>query len=354
MNSLRMMISILLLSAGLAAVAAEPPKTAAAPRLNTIPGAIQVEQLGELVDRAAALLPVGRSNRMPLPPDVSDPALREAVLQLWLDRIAADPLLSDIERTTLQGLIDYSPSVWIEHHEAGGHAMPAFAVAMRARALLDFDQRAREANWLAERPGALLAQLQSAPGDDALAVAQLAIERLTPKQRRELAAQLIQQPASRARDRAALTLARLSAEHEPLLTWGVAHAGLSEARQALQLAIELSSPELPELVKQAAARPELGGLVVEAHVLAGAAVETLWTWLDDPELGADASRVLAARPGLAAEVEARIGTAPPRARLRMLLALKLSKSADARALLAQLADAEWLQPAQREVLRQWQ
>lgn len=347
---------VLVLSTGfLPAVAAEPADMAPAPKIDAVVGMVAAEDLRDLIERARSMLPGEPGGRRVVPPAIADPALREAVLHLWLDRIAADPVLNDAERAALHGLIERTPKVWIEHHEAGGRAMPAFAVASRARALLEFDRRWHEAGRLAEHPDVLLAELRSAPDRDRIRIAEIAIERLSSVQRRELAARLPDEPASRARDRAALKLARVSAEHESLLTWLVVNAGPVEARQALQFAVEVSSPELPELAAVASARPELGGLVVEAHDRSGAPIALLWGWLDDPDLGADAARVLAERvPGLAAEVRARIDTALPRARLRMLLALRLAGDAEARAFLSELADADWLQPDQRRVLQQWQ
>jgi hypothetical protein len=346
---------VLILSMGLApAVVAEPVEPGHAPKIDAVGGAVEPETLRDLVERAGTMLPESRAHRPAVPPTVDDPALREAVLNQWLDRIAVDPVLNDAERAALQGLVDLQPRVWIQHHEAGGRAMPAFAVAQRARALLEFDRRWQNAGRLVEHPDALLDALRAAPDEDGLTIAALAIERLGPQQRRVLAARLPDEPASQARDRAALELAGVSAEHESLLTWLVTHAGADEARRALQFAIEISSPELPAIAARASARPELGGLVVEAHDRSGAPIGPLWGWLDDPDLGADAARVLAERvPGLAAEVRGRIDAASALARLRMLLALRLAGDVESRALLLELAEADWLQPAQREVLQHW-
>jgi len=348
------MLAVALWAALVPAAASDSTTPPGPLRSDTGTGMLDAQDLRDLIDRAATRVPPARADRPRLPPIVDDPALREAALNLWLDQLAARPMLNDAERDALQALPEQLPVVWIAHHEAGGRAMPAFAVSVRARSLLDFDRRWRKAAVLAERADLLLAALVDAADSETLVTLELAVEQLAPEQQRVLALRLPNQPASQARDRTALKLARRSAEHESLLPWLVARAGLAEARQALQFAIEMSSPELPEVAARAIARPELGGLVVEAQLLSGGSIERLWSWLDEPQLGADAARVLAERlPGLAAEVRARINAAPIQARLRMLLALKLSGDAEARALLALLAESEWLQPSQREVLRRW-
>lgn len=313
-----------------------------------------------LVQAADALLSASSAGPRALPQaidaiELQHPALAEAVWSRWLDRVAAAPVLLDTERAALERLVDRAPVSWIEHHEAGLHAMPAFAVAERARALLDFDRRWRAAAALLDRPDRLIRAITASVAAEAVEfeVIELALQQAGPGMRAALIRQLPFAAPSVARDRALLQLARLERAGQ-LLPALVADSTPWIAQQALIEAMEQGGSALVDAAAQAAARPELGGLAVEAHVRAGGALERLWDWLGDPDFGADAARVLAAEDALLVDrVRARIERAAPLARLRMLLALRLADRADADRLLAELEDADWLQPAQREVLQAW-
>ncbi|MGB0515074.1 MAG: hypothetical protein ACPGJE_09565, partial [Wenzhouxiangellaceae bacterium] len=143
--------------------------------------------------RFEALRAGARERVTELPPDATagavevaaeSPASFEALADAWMTRRLANPRLSAEDRTVLRRWTRHAPAVWTEHHEFPGHAMPAFSIAERARALLTGDAVVRRAERLRADPDqlALLAR-QPALDPITLRAARLALAGLSDEAR---------------------------------------------------------------------------------------------------------------------------------------------------------------------------
>ncbi|MEM7054305.1 MAG: hypothetical protein AAF446_07115 [Pseudomonadota bacterium] len=285
---------------------------------------------------------------------LDDAALREAMLDQWLSKQLQKPANSDQELAVLESLTRETQHVLISHHEMPGHTMPAFNVAQRSRNLLAFRQRQLEARTMADNHESLIAALQAAPESETFYTATLAAESLSHRQKLELIThfhlELISDPFAA---QALLALLDRNAPEPNVLSDVITHGDLTSARRAVRTIG--TEAHFQPVAEQALARPEIGGLAIQAWLATGGdSDQKLWPLLDDPSLGVDAARALAAHSNRLIEtIEAEINSANPTARARMLLALKLRDSQASRSLLEQLLSADWLSQQQRAEVASW-
>lgn len=275
------------------------------------------------------------------------PAGFEALADAWMDQRIASRHLTPQDRSVLQRWSRHAPAVWIEHHEFPVHTMPAFAIAARARALLEFDEIRRRADQLLADPK----RFKGLPELGALDQVTLRAAGLALAEISEDALQRLTQAWSRAgSDAHALRLAL--ARHQPgdRALWQalVRDAPLPIARQALAMAMELELDHLGQLAEQALQRPKIGGVALSAWLAAGGNPDQrCWELLADPDLGADAALALArGSRALEDQIRFRFADAPLQARLRMRLALRLRDTTQADRLLQQLGNPELAEPRQ--------
>ncbi|GAB4177331.1 MAG: hypothetical protein Kow0020_13310 [Wenzhouxiangellaceae bacterium] len=316
------------------AQAADAPRVAA-----SCPGPVCLEpaRFARLLDTAStpALVPPSGLQRSR---ERADAAVDEVRLNAWLDQLALRGTLAADEREALVRLRDAAPVIWIRHPDHPGYWAPAFAIAARANALLLRDQRLKAVVRMLEDPLALDDAFNAAQSDDDRAtLIESAIERGDAAFRQRVDERIAVMAPGRLRDRLRLARARVAPDAAGEVAALVLGAETGIARAALMLAIDRGGAVLQQAAQAAASRPALGGLVVTAHRVSGGDPEQLWTWLESPELGADAARALAEdRPDLLEQVSRRYPIASPLARLRMQLAVRLSGAPDAEALISEL------------------
>lgn len=285
-----------------------------------------------------------------------DSVAREAQWSAWLDSLKAAKLLAPVEIEALQTLADHSPVAGIAHHEFPSRTVPAFQVADRAQVLMARDTVRRRAGELADSPERLMAALDDGPGSQAFAAGLLALEIASSATLSEVVSSYRSgQPMPAGDAQVLLKVAKTDAAFLDLLPEIIAFGDLASARSAVRVAVDLRVETLPEAAAKALDRPELGGLALTAAQHAGMHPDRYcWGLLEDPSLGADAARLLAADSAeLVDKIRLRVDSASRPARMRMLLALKLRDSDEARALLAELAGAPWLTDQQRREVRAW-
>lgn len=287
---------------------------------------------------------------------VANPLAREAQWNAWLDSLTTIARLDTAQIRALQRLADQPPVLGVPHHEFPSRTVAAYQVADRARALLARDAARRRAAGLAGSPKALVGALDAPPGTRDFTDGLLALE--------QASARTLSQVVARHRDavssspsaaRVLLEAARSDYAYLDLLPRVVAHGDPETARRAIRFGLARQAEVMQEIALEALARPELGGLALRAALQAGMHADAFcWGLLDDPSLGADAARLLAAdSEKLIEEIRRRIGSASSPARMRMLLALKLRNSPEARELLVELVEAPWLSEQQEREVRAW-
>ncbi|MEX2499201.1 MAG: hypothetical protein WD397_10045 [Wenzhouxiangellaceae bacterium] len=287
---------------------------------------------------------------------VPDSLAREAQWSAWLDSLKAAHLLDPVEIETLETLAGHSAQVGIPHHEFPSRTVPAFQVANRAQVLMARDTARRRAVELADSPEQLTAALDDGPGSQEFATGLLALEIASSATLSEVVSRYrFGQPAQAGDAQVVLKVAKTDAAFMYLLPEIIEFGDVASARNAIRVAVDGRVAMLPEVAAKALDRPELGGLALTAAQRAGMHPDRFcWGLLDNPSLGADAARLLAAHSAeLIDEVRHRVESASRPARMRMLLALKLRDSEEARELLAELAGASWLTDQQRREVRAW-
>jgi len=324
-------------------------------------GAVTIAERAELRAWAEAELAGERGGGAALPRIRAEPdaARRAALWSRWLAGLPVDAVLDDVERRALESLAADAPRVSTVHHEFPRALTPAFALAARARARLRRDRVHAAARVLAEDPPALtgaltgrdaglpfesgLVALAAAPGAvrDALVDRYRAAPRAWPNGGRVM-----------------LRIVALDTGHADVLVDVIRHGGADTARAALRRGLDqhksLPAGLLQRLAEAGLRRAAPSGLALQVWRAAGGDPGRAWRLLGRPGIGADAARLLAAdEAGLVERIRAEIDSAPPPARLHMLLALKFRASPEARALLSELARAGWLSPQQRVEIAQW-
>lgn len=287
---------------------------------------------------------------------VEDPLAREAQWNAWLDSLSAATLLDPAQIRALEGLADLSPVLGIPHHEFPTRTVPAYQVADRAGVLLARDAARRRAGELARSPKALMSALDGQRDSQEFSDGLMALEQVTPQTLSDVVAEYRQAISLRpTAARVLLKAAQTNPALASLLVRVVASGDPETARRAIRFGLDRRVEIMPEIAMEALARPELGGLALRAAEQAGMDVDTFcWDLLDDPSLGADAARLLAARSeNLIEEIRRSIGSASSLARVRMLLALKFRNSQEARELLTELVEAPWLTDQQKQEVRSW-
>ena len=284
----------------------------------------------------------------------ADPALQEAMLDRWLSNIAQKASSTADEIQALETIRHKSPVVLIPHHEMVHHTMPAFNIGLRARNLLQLRERQTQARQLSNDFEQLVQAFSSEAGSEDFLAAEIASRAIPELQKSRLIEhfqrQLPQNPEAASALISIADSARLSQE---TMADVIRLGDLSSARQALRM--NMGNVDRRALAEQALARPEIGGLAIQAWLESGGDADArFWSLLADLDLGADAARALAEHSTqLTEKIESEIHQAAPVARLRMLLALKLRNSPDSKALLNRLLDAEWLSPQQRMEVASW-
>lgn len=287
---------------------------------------------------------------------VPDSLAREAQWSAWLDSRKSAQRLDPVEIETLEMLADHSPLVGIAHHEFPSRTVPAFQVADRARVLLARDAARHRAGELTELPEQLMAALDAGPGSQEFATGLLALEVASSATLSDVVSRYRSgQPMPAGDAQVLLKVAKTDAAFMDLLPEIIEFGDLASARNAIRLAMDRRVEMLPEVAAKALDRSALGGPALTAAQRAGMHPDHYcWGLLDDPSLGADAARLLAAHSAeLIDKIRDRVDSASRPARMRMLLALKLRDSEQARELLAELAGAPWLTDQQRREVRAW-
>ena len=286
----------------------------------------------------------------------ADPVAREARWSAWLDALASSDRLQAREVQALAELENSAPVAGVPHHDFPSRTVPAFALAPRAAVLLARHALSSRAYELAARPGPLIEALDSKVNSSAFAAGLQALAFVSPTLLAEVVEMHRQRkPLATGSSRILLKAAEVAPEYQNLLPAIIGHGDTTTARRALRLAIDRASPQLQAVAAAALARGELGGLALTAATQAGMHPDRFcWALLEDPALGADAARMLAEQSErLLEEIAARIDDASPLARLRMLLALRLRGSENARSMLGELARASWLSEQQRGEVLSW-
>lgn len=287
---------------------------------------------------------------------VEEPPAREAQWNAWLDSLNAVKLLAPVQLQALEDLADHSPVLGIPHHEFPTRTVPAYQVADRARVLLARNAARRRAGHLAGSPQALALALEAPPESREFSDGLLALEQASDQTLSSVVAGNLQTVSLRPATAGVLLRAvQIDPAYEYLLPQVIAHGDTETARRAIRFGLARRAEVMPEIALEALARPELGGLALQAARQAGMEADTFcWDLLDDASLGADAARLLAAdSEKLIEEIRRRIGSASSTARVRMLLALKFRSSQEARALLTELVEAPWLSDQQKREVRAW-
>jgi hypothetical protein len=289
--------------------------------------------------------------------DEQDPARREVMLHVWLTDYIGPAPAEEPNVVRLGRLLDIEPVLRVRHHDHPEHSRPAFNIAGLARNRINEQQIRLRSHELAREPDSIPAALLSPDEPTEFRAGLLALERLEPTDRAAVFADplgsVLKRPGG-----AEATLALVDRG------WLAADALLPLIEQAdpeLALrAFRMSRSQAPELrrraLERALDRPGLGGLpVAEALNKSDAKLrDTAWSLLDEPERGADAALALA-RHGdeLEARIDAEFDHAAPRARLRMLLALRLRDSPSSLALLKQLR-SQRLTAAEQRATAAWE
>lgn len=284
----------------------------------------------------------------------ADPALQEAMLNVWLSGQAEKERNTLDEINALETLRERQPVVWIPHHEMVHHTMPAFNIALRAQNLVQFRDRQNQARRLVNDFDQLIEAFSAENGSEQFQAAEIAGRQVAETRRFELIRHFQRQLPKNPRAAHALVSLAGAGDMYPAALADVVRLGhLSAARQAIRMTMGRADSRF--LAEQALSRPEIGGLAIEAWLESGGDADArLWPLLADPDLGADAANALAIHSGeLIERIESSIHQAAPVARLRMLLALKLRNSAASKALLQRLLEAEWLSQQQQMEVASW-
>jgi hypothetical protein len=287
----------------------------------------------------------------------SDPAYREALLHIWLSEYIGPAPTDEPNAARFRRLLDSEPVVRVEHHDHPEHAVPAFNIAGLTRNRIG-EQRIRiRGRELALEPASIPAALLSTHDPTEFRAALHALETVDPAIRSALFADpnrsFLKRPAGA---EATLALAERGWLPADALVPLIEEADPEIALRAFRQSRSHDAPLRTLALDRALERPDLGGLPIAdaAQHTDPKLREAVWDLLDEPQRGADAALALARyADDLEARIDAGFDDAEPRARLRMLLALRLRSTPSSRAFLQQLR-TQRLSSAEVRATEAWQ